>query len=422
MKDGFRFVDCDMHIQEPADLFDKYLDPAFKTRVTSRIGPNGQPRGGWLIDAEPMSKDGIQSQYRKPNVAKARAEIPTTGTEGRGVGRAFGASRNYDPASQIVAMEMEGIDIAVLFPTAGLSFLARDGLDPRLSLAICQAYNNWIGEFCSYEPSLLKFAAMLPMHDVNLACRELVRCVTELGAVGSFIRPNYLNGHYWHSNYWEPLYTLHEELNVAWCFHEGTGSYYSTIEPRFGEPRFFRHVISHPLEMQMAMTAQMIGGIFEFHPDLRVGYLEAQSWWTSGLLSRIEWDYPNYREMNAPYLTRRPIEYFRSNCWAAVEGSEPEIVSTAELIGADRMCISTDYPHHDSNFPNVSSLLLRNVGPELGGQILGGGAGLYNFGEADWRRADEARERFHRSEVYKEAEPMLLEFRQTVGGGVLLGR
>ena len=33
---------------------------------------------------------------------------------------------------------------------------------------------------------------MLPLHDVNLACRELVRCVTQLGAVGSFLRPNLL--------------------------------------------------------------------------------------------------------------------------------------------------------------------------------------------------------------------------------------
>ena len=31
MKEGYRFVDCDMHIMEPPDLFDKYLDPAFKS-------------------------------------------------------------------------------------------------------------------------------------------------------------------------------------------------------------------------------------------------------------------------------------------------------------------------------------------------------------------------------------------------------
>ena len=35
MKEGHRFVDCDMHIMEPIDLFDHYLDPAFKDRMTS---------------------------------------------------------------------------------------------------------------------------------------------------------------------------------------------------------------------------------------------------------------------------------------------------------------------------------------------------------------------------------------------------
>jgi len=56
-----------------------------------------------------------------------------------------------------------------------------------------------------------------------------------------------------------------------------------------------------------------------------------------GLLSRIEWDYPQYRDSHAPYLSLTPREYFRRNCWAAVEGSEPEIDATAGLIGADRM-------------------------------------------------------------------------------------
>src|SRR4051794_7679506 len=39
MKQGLRFVDCDMHIMEPTDLFDKYLDPAFKSRITSATRP-----------------------------------------------------------------------------------------------------------------------------------------------------------------------------------------------------------------------------------------------------------------------------------------------------------------------------------------------------------------------------------------------
>jgi len=73
-----------------------------------------------------------------------------------------------------------------------------------------------------------------------------------------------------------------------------------------------------------------------------------------------------------------------------VEGSEPEIEPTAALIGADRMCISTDYPHFDSNFPEVANNLLRTVRRETAAQILAGGAGLWAFTEEDFTRAGAA--------------------------------
>ena len=54
------------------------------------------------------------------------------------------------------------------------------------------------------------------------------------------------------------------------------------------------------------------------------------------------------------------------------------------------MCISTDYPHFDSNFPYVAENLLKNVPREIGVQILLGGAHLYGFTEADFKKADAA--------------------------------
>ena len=182
MKNGYRFVDCDMHIMEPPDLFDKYLDPEFKPRVTSSLkrmeggatGMRGRPT--WYFDGQPLSNDGNISQYnriRGPLVSK-RANTTVM----------FAVERGYDAEAQIMGMEMEGIDIAVLFPTSGLSFLARDNMDPQFSAAICRAYNDWLHDFVQHSPDQLKMAAMLPVHDVNLACQELYRCVTEYGAVG----------------------------------------------------------------------------------------------------------------------------------------------------------------------------------------------------------------------------------------------
>ena len=396
MKDGLRFVDCDMHVMEPADLFERYLDPRFKDRVTYPVNAKGAPRPGVLyIDGLPRTMDDDTQQYRKPLAGvTASGNQPLSGSRSASTGRLdFAIERGYDAEAQVMGMAIEGVDIAVLYPTVGLSTIARDGLDPLLSLAICQAHNNWIYEFCQHSPDQLKFAAMLPFHDVNLACKELVRCVTELGAVASFMRPNLVNGHFWHSSYWDPLYSLHEELDVAWGFHEGTGAWYSHMNTLYGENRFYRHVASHWIEMQQAMLAQIVGGVFEFHPKLRVGYLESQNSWVPGLLSRIEWDYPQYRDTHAPYLSLTPKEYFERNCWAAVEGSEPEIEATAGLISPEHMCISTDYPHFDSNFPNVSSNLLANASRETAAAILLGGAGLYGFGEEAFAKAGAAAQR-----------------------------
>ncbi len=405
MKDGMRFVDCDMHINEPADLFAEWLDPRFKDRVLTPVDVNGRPkRGIWIVDGVPSSADDQLQQYRKPlrRPAKERSDGSPASRQAlsgsRATGRLdFAIERNFNAEAQVMALEMEGVDIAVLFPTSCLSLLGRDNMDPQLSLGLCQAYNNWLAQYCSHSPAQLKFAAMLPVHDVHLACRELLRAVRELGAVGSFIRPNLVNGHYWHSNYWDALYTMHEELDVTWGFHEGTGAWYSQMNVLYGENRFYRHVASHWIEMQQALIAMIIGGVFEFHPDLRVGFLEAQNSWVPGLLTRIEWDYPNYRDTHAPYLSLTPREYFQRNCWAGVEGSEPEIEAIAGLMGADRMCVSTDYPHFDSNFPEVSNNLLKRVPRDMAAQILAGGAGLWAFGDDDFQKADTAMERFRQS-------------------------
>ncbi len=55
MKNGFKVMDSDMHIIEPPDLWQRYIDPAFKDRAPrgntdrvadlSMVGPDGSPWG-----------------------------------------------------------------------------------------------------------------------------------------------------------------------------------------------------------------------------------------------------------------------------------------------------------------------------------------------------------------------------------------
>ena len=193
MKDGLRFVDSDMHVMEPPDLFERYLDPTFKHRVTVQVGSDGRPKRGpsglTLIDGLPTSDMDLQQYRKRVRRGDTQSTQLLSGSRIFDTGRLdFAVQRDYDPEAQVMGMAMEGVDIAVLYPTNGLALMGRNGMDPQLSLAICQAYNNWIHEFCSYSPDRLKFVAMLPVHDVHLACSELIRCVRELGAAPSSAR------------------------------------------------------------------------------------------------------------------------------------------------------------------------------------------------------------------------------------------
>ena len=57
--------------------------------------------------------------------------------------------------------------------------------------------------------------------------------------------------------------------------------------------------------------------------------------------------------------------------------------------------MSTDFPHFDSSFPEVSTRMLHNpsITPEIAGKVLFRGARLYGFTETDLERAGIAAKR-----------------------------
>jgi hypothetical protein len=42
MKEGLWFADCDLHVMEPSDLFERCLDSRFRERVMLPLGKDGR--------------------------------------------------------------------------------------------------------------------------------------------------------------------------------------------------------------------------------------------------------------------------------------------------------------------------------------------------------------------------------------------
>ena len=128
-------------------------------------------------------------------------------------------------------MDIEGIDVAVLYPTRGLRALVVQDMDAEFAAAIARAYTDWLYDFCNNEPQRLIGAGMISPYDMNDAVSEARRCADELGFRAVFLRANPLVAHQWHDEYYEPLWDALEALNLALGFPERAGLEFGGIYP-----------------------------------------------------------------------------------------------------------------------------------------------------------------------------------------------
>ena len=90
-------------------------------------------------------------------------------------------AREFDPQSQVRAMEKEGLDLAILFPTSAMCVTAFTTMDPRLAAAACRAHNDWLYDYIeAADPQRMFGAAAVSPHEVESAVGEARRAVTQL--------------------------------------------------------------------------------------------------------------------------------------------------------------------------------------------------------------------------------------------------
>src|SRR5207237_9352297 len=64
-------------------------------------------------------------------------------------------ARGFDAGSTLTAMDIEGIDVAVMYGTRGRQVLCHDDLKPDYAAALARAYNNWAADYCKTDPQRL---------------------------------------------------------------------------------------------------------------------------------------------------------------------------------------------------------------------------------------------------------------------------
>jgi predicted TIM-barrel fold metal-dependent hydrolase len=346
MKNGFRVLDSDLHVIEPRDLYERYLDPAYAARAPRPQDQNLAYVSRWSVDGytfpRPIGKG-------RPD-AEARAKVLLQDY----------AAAGFDSTSQQRAMDVEGLDVAVHFRT--LPVVCVDAFEPEFAIALCRAWNDWMADFCRPAPDRMKAAALLTLHDGALAAQELRRAVTQLGFIAAQMMPNPVNGRNLHDPSLDPLWAEAERLGVPICFHPAPNNYSDThfVNRFLANPSAtISGGLNNPVELMAAIGCMTVGGVLERFPRLRVAFLEGNCSWLPWLLWRLDEYWAMAKSGEQAKLQAPPSEYFKRQCFISVDVDEDQVEWVIQKLGDDTLVFSTDYPHSDSHFPEATNLFLK---------------------------------------------------------------
>jgi predicted TIM-barrel fold metal-dependent hydrolase len=356
-------IDCDGHILEPPDLWERYLEPKYRDRgLRIRVGDDGFEH--LLIDGRPstIARPGQLATLggMGKGVDEARA-LRNRAMDGevapdrvRGVqpgpnetylgGAAFGT---MDMKERVQLLDREGMATAVLYPTLGLLWEA-ELFDAELSSAYCRAYNRWIADFCRDSGGRLIPIAHLSLGDPGEAARELERAVRD-GCRGAFVCPFTITRVPHGDPRHDAVFAAAQDLDVPLAIHPTFEPIAFNVHHRFdhfGWAIWYLNLFAGQ-GVQQAFATFFQLGVFERFPRLRVVVLESQAGWIGYFLDRGDATFTGTRLSATVRLKEKPSFYFKRQCFISADPDERTIAALMPHVGEDKFFWASDYPHPD---------------------------------------------------------------------------
>src|SRR6267378_3306566 len=364
MKTEELVIDCDGHILEPPDLWEKYIDPKYRERAMRiRVGEDGfeyleidnkrakmtQPgllaslggMGKKVEDAKKLRETAMSGGTIKPEQARMMAPKPE---DTYLKGAAFGT---MDMKERIELLKQEGMERAILYPTIGLLWEA-ELFDAELSGAYCRAYNRWIADFCRDSAGKLIPIAHISLGDPAEAARELERAVKD-GCKGAFVCPFTITRVPHGDTRHDAVFAAAQDLDVPLAIHPTFEPLAFNVHHRFDKfgwaVWYFNLFAGQGVQQAFATFFQF--GVFERFPRLRVVVLESQAGWIGYFLDRADATFTGTPLGATVRLKEKPSYYFKRQCYISADPDERTIAALMPHVGEDKFFWASDYPHPD---------------------------------------------------------------------------
>ena len=214
-------------------------------------------------------------------------------------------------------------------------------LGPSESIPLTKSNNDAIYAMSQNYPGRYLGAASLPVKDVDAACKELRRCVNELGFVCWHTHSNYVDECVSDERFL-PIFETAADLGIYVYLHPTlpVAPYLEDYGFTFMGPGF-----GFTADTMLATLKIIVSGLFDKVPQtkLMIGHFgEAIPF----LLDRID-NRLNYLPNPMLKNQRRPSDYFRDNIWVTTSGnmSDAAFRCTKDVLGIEKIIYGSDYPY-----------------------------------------------------------------------------
>ena len=242
---------------------------------------------------------------------------------------------------RIQAMDASGIDVQIL----SLTSPGTQNLEAAQAVPLARQANDRVAAAMKAHPDRFGGFATLPTPDPHAANRELERAIGELGMQGALIngRTRELN---MDDERFFPIYQTAAQLGVPIYIHpqdpvEGVrAAYYDGFDEQF-DALFATAGLGWHFETGIQILRLIFSGLFDRLPDLQI----ITGHWGEVILfylERIE-----TLAKRSQRLEHSVLDYFKRNVSVTASGmySERYLRWAIEVLGAERILYSTDYPY-----------------------------------------------------------------------------
>jgi len=264
-----------------------------------------------------------------------------------------------DPVQRLPDMDLEGIDVAVVFG-GGIAFAVNGLKDKGFASAACHAVNRWfVEEYLPAEPKRLKGAGLIPCQDPNAAAKEIEWLAAHRGngMLTAMVSTN-VHGVNLGDRRFDPMYDTAEAAGFPLSVHPQTldwGQYgvegVMVAGCRRLEKYSYVHMTAFTFELMIALMHMVGEGVFDRYPKLKVAYMEGSCGWLPFWLERLDEHFEKLRPQ-WPDCERKPSEIIRSGQVSVTcEPEEAGIPYVLDSVASHTVMYASDYPDWDSEFP-----------------------------------------------------------------------